>query len=83
MLSRIRQRPLALASGLRSKSQAVHKRCSPLDKIMDRFEVSRRDFKSPISDNNLNYMRNQAKKTAIGGDRSAEAEEPQKKKPRF
>ncbi|KXH31764.1 hypothetical protein CSIM01_09439 [Colletotrichum simmondsii] len=72
-----------LASGLRSKSQAVHKNCSPLNKILDRFEVSRRGFKSPISDNNLNYMRNQAKKTAIGGDRSAETGGPPKKKPRF
>ncbi|KAK0381341.1 hypothetical protein CLIM01_01310 [Colletotrichum limetticola] len=61
-----------LASGLRSDSQAVHKKCCPLRQIMDRFELSRRSFKSPISDNNLNYMRNQAKKTAIGGDRSEE-----------
>ncbi|KAK1464054.1 hypothetical protein CMEL01_12815 [Colletotrichum melonis] len=73
-----------LTSSLRSKSQAVHKICSPLNQIMDRFEGSMIfDFKSPISDNNLKYMRNQAKKTAIGGDRSEETGEPQKKRPRF
>ncbi|KAK1535856.1 hypothetical protein CPAR01_09398 [Colletotrichum paranaense] len=72
-----------LIFSLRSKSQAVHKICSPLNQIMDRFEGLMGDFKSPISDNNLKYMRNQAKKTAIGGDRSEETEEPQKKRPRF
>ncbi|KAJ0313196.1 hypothetical protein COL5a_004048 [Colletotrichum fioriniae] len=80
-------RDFVLRSNVNTEGQIVDKRGAPLNtydyKIMDRFEVSRRDFKSPISDNNLNYMRNQAKKTAIGGDRSAEAEEPQKKKPRF